>query len=199
VPSHWRAYRFPESLPCANAQAEPARLSTAFLVNARACRACAEGYAIRFVADQHLPSKRDPRLQQLHFLLLPSQVFNNLGLCFSLKANPNGMKRSDSGTVIDEKDRRPPEAESSHKTADGIATDDQCDGEGPCPFRLARDQKQRNKETQHRQKKNKPQFNRSWWHRTISPTNLLSRETAHTCYQVQILWPIGKPQKRKQP
>ena len=62
---------------------------------------------------------------------------------------------------IDEKNGVTPEAERSYRTADKIATDDQCDGEGPCPFRLTHDQKQRNKETQHRQKKNKPQFNRS--------------------------------------
>src|SRR6266571_4342722 len=37
-------------------------------------------------------------------LLLTSQVFNNLGLCFSLKANPNGRKRSDSATVVAQRD-----------------------------------------------------------------------------------------------
>ena len=46
-----------------------------------------------------LPWARTTRLQQLHQLLSLLCVFI-WGVCFSLKANPNDMKRSDTDTLL---------------------------------------------------------------------------------------------------
>jgi hypothetical protein len=43
---------------------------------------------------------RTDRLQPLHSLFWLLCVFSNLGNLLLLKANPNGMKTSDSGTVL---------------------------------------------------------------------------------------------------
>jgi hypothetical protein len=196
VPSHWRAYGFPESLPCANAQAEPARLSTAFLVNARACRACAERHANRFVADQHLPSKRDPRLQQLHFLLLPSQVFNNLGLCFSLKANPNGMK---DGILAPLSTRTPQKQRAATKQPMRLPPTINAMARDRARFAWLAIRSRGTRKPSTAKRKTNPSSTGAGGIEPFRQPTFSRASSAQTCYQVQILWPIGKPQRRKQP
>jgi hypothetical protein len=57
-------------------------------------------YYYLFMTAARLPWARRIRLQQLHQLLSLLYGFSNLGIYFSLKANPNGMKRSHSGTLL---------------------------------------------------------------------------------------------------